>query len=172
MRTIWKAIPRPKKNGAWVGLYVTLSPRGAIVMNRVTWEKTGSPLAYDIFFDDANQRIGLKPSTPNSRGAYPAPERGKFGGRRILAYPVIVECRLVIRQTLQFPYAEIDPDGILILDLRTATVNKNSLAWERGRGGRDSRSKKRKPEPPKIEIMPGYSSSEFAVSQSHDEQNA
>jgi hypothetical protein len=154
MRTIWKKVGRPPKNGAWVGLYVTLNPRGAIAMNRVTWEKTGSPLAYEIFFDDANQRLGLKPSTPGTRDAYTAPERGKFGGRRILAYSVIVECRLVIKQTLQFPYAEIDPDGILILDFRTATVNKNSLAWERGRSGNDRRAKKRKPEPPTIEIIP------------------
>jgi len=147
--------PAAKEKWCMGWLYVTLNPRGAIVMNRVTWEKTGSPLAYEIFFDDANQRIGLKPSTPTSRGAYPAPERGKFGGRRIMAYPGIVECRLVIRQTLQFPDAEIDSEGILILDLRTATVNRNSLAWERGRNGNDRRAKRRKPDPPKIEIVVG-----------------
>ncbi len=74
-----------------------------------------------------------------------------------MAYPVIVECRLVIRQTLQFPDAEIDSEGILILDLRTATVNRNSLAWERGRNGNDRRAKRRKPDPPKIEIVPSAS---------------
>ena len=169
MRAIWKEIPRDPKKGQWVGMYVTLNPRGEIWLSRVTWKKTGSPLAYQIFFDHANQRIGLKPSTPNSRGAYAAGPRGRYGGRRIQAYPVIVECGLVLKQTLQFPCAEIDPDGILILDLRTATINKNSIAWERGRKG--GRPKKREPAPPKIEIVAGNSVSDIAVAGSHEQQS-
>lgn len=145
MRGIWKEIPSDPRAGKWAGMYVTLNPRGEIVMTKTTWKKTGSPLAYQIFFDAANQRIGLKPSTPNSRGAYHAGERGRHGSRRIMAYRLIAECRLVFRHTLQFPLAEIDPDGILILDLRTATINKNALAWDR----------RREAAKPKIEIVPG-----------------
>ena len=62
-----------------------------------------------------------------------AGERGRHGARRIMAYRLIAECRLVFRHTLQFPLAEIDPDGILVLDQRTATINKTSLAWDHRR---------------------------------------
>ena len=61
-----------------------------------------------------------------------------------MAYRLIVECRLVFRHTLQFPLAEIDPDGILILDLRTATINKHALAWDR----------RREAAKPKLEVGP------------------
>jgi len=144
MRSIWKEVPSDPRAGKWAGMYVTMNPRGEIVMTKRTWEKTGSPEAYQIFFDDANQRIGLKPTTPNSRGSYLAGERGRHGSRRIMAYRLIVECRLVFRHTLQFPLAEIDPDGILILDLRTATINKTALAWDR----------RREAAKPKLEVGP------------------
>ena len=144
MRAIWKEIPRDPKKGKWVGMYVTLNPRGEIVITRETWQKTGSPEAYQIFFDEPNQRIGLKPSTPNSPGAYHAGPRGRHGGRRIMAYRLIVECRLILKYALQFPLAEIDPDGILILDLRTAVANPTSVASV----------KKREAAKPKIEIDP------------------
>ena len=144
MRVIWKEIPRDPRAGKWVGMYVSLNPKGEIVMTRLTWEKTGKPEAYQIFFDDANQRIGLKPTVPSLRGAYPAVKSGKRGGRRINAYRLIAECRLLLKHALQFPLAEIDPDGILILDLRTAEISKQSLRWD----------KRRQAAKPRIEINP------------------
>ncbi|MDI1242201.1 MAG: hypothetical protein PSX80_09805, partial [bacterium] len=116
-----------------------------IVISRETWQKTGSPAAYQIFFDDANQRIGLKPTAQGIRGSYPAGPRGRHGGRRIIAYRLIAECRLILKYTLQFPLAEVDPDGILILDLRTAVANPKSVACV----------KKREASKPKTEIIPG-----------------
>jgi hypothetical protein len=133
MRAIWKEIPRDARAGKWAGMYVTLNPKGVIVMTRLTWQKSGSPEAYQKFFDDANQRIGLKPSTPNSRGAYPVNKNGRCGGRRISAFRLIAECRLLLKNTLEFPLADIDHDGVLILDLRTAEISKRSLTWERRR---------------------------------------
>ena len=131
MKAIWKEIPKDPKKGRWVGMYVTLNPKGEIVLSRRTWEKSGCALAYQIFFDQANQRIGLKPSTPNSRGAYLAGPRGRHGGRRILAFPVMAECGIILKHTVQFPEVEIDIDGLLILDLRTAAINKSSLTWHK-----------------------------------------
>ncbi|MEO5860777.1 MAG: hypothetical protein ABIR33_17735, partial [Pyrinomonadaceae bacterium] len=95
--------------------------------------KTGGPSAYQIFFDEANQRIGLKPTAQGIRGCYHAELRGRHGGRRIMAFPIIAECRLVLPYTLQFPLIEVDPDGILILDLRTAVANPTSVAAIRKR---------------------------------------
>ena len=131
MKAIWKEIPREPRKGRWVGMYAAMSPKGEIWISRVTWEKTGRPSAYQIFFDQANQRIGLKPTAQGIRGSYPAGPRGNHGARRIMAYPIIAECRLILKHTLQFPFVEIDTDGILILDLRTAEINKVSLAWAR-----------------------------------------
>ncbi len=144
MRTIWKEVPSDPKAGKWAAMYVTLNPKGEISMTRLTWEKTGRPEAFQIFIDDANQRIGLKPSSPNLRGTYRAAKNGKLGGRRVNAFRLIAECRLLLKNTLQFPLAEIDPDGILILDLRTAIISKSSLAWDRRRAAAK----------PKLEVGP------------------
>ena len=144
MKAIWKEIPRDPKKGKWVGMYATLNPKGEIRLSRITWEKTGSPSAYQIFFDEANQRIGLKPTAQGIRGSYNAELRGRHGGHRIMAYRLIAECRLILKYTLQFPLAEVDTDGILILDLRTAVANPTSVAWV----------KKREAAKPRIEITP------------------
>ena len=61
-----------------------------------------------------------------------------------MAYRLIAECRLILKYTLQFPLAEVDTDGILILDLRTAVANPTSVAWV----------KKREAAKPRIEITP------------------
>lgn len=127
MKRTWKEISRGDKRAQWAGFYVTLNRKGNIVMNRVTFERTGGFSAFLLLYDSANNTIGLKPSTPLTRNAYPAAKYGRHGGRRINAYRLLTECGLVIKETLEFPDAEIDLDGILILNLRTARVSNRAL---------------------------------------------
>ncbi len=61
------------------------------------------------------------------RNAYPAARSGRHGGRKIAAYRPLVECGLHIKETVEFPDAEIDTDGILVLNLRTAKISKRAL---------------------------------------------
>ncbi len=127
MRTMWKVIERDPKAGRWGTLYASLSPKGVIALSGRTWQKTGSPLAYLVMFDEANQRIGLKPVAAGAKNAYPAIKQGRVGCRRINAVRLMVEQRLKLTHGLRFTDIEIDADGVLTLDLRTAAVNKASV---------------------------------------------
>ena len=127
MKRDWREIPKDKKRAQWAGVYVTINSLGTIVMNRVADERMGSPGAYLLLFDAGNHAIGLKPSTPLSRNAYVKMKSGRHGGQKIAAYRLLKECDLVIKETLEFTDAEIDLDGILVLNLRTASVSNRAL---------------------------------------------
>ena len=127
MKRDWKAIPRDGKRAQWAGIYVTLNSKGTIVMNRAAHEMMDSPAAFHLFYDPPNNVIGLKPTGERMKDAYPAMRSGRHGGRKIAAYRLLVDCSLHIKDTVEFPDAEIDHDGILILNLRTARVSNRAL---------------------------------------------
>jgi hypothetical protein len=127
MRREWREIKRDDKRAQWAGVYVTMNAKGTIVLNRAADERMGSPAAFNLLYDTANNTIGLKPTAASMRNAYPAAKSGRHGGRKINAYRLITECSLHIKETLEFPDAEIDEDGILILNLRTAKISNRAL---------------------------------------------
>jgi hypothetical protein len=134
MRPIWKQLPRENSaRGSWAALYVTMKPNGEIVMSRVTWERLGGPAAFHILFDEANNRIGLKPTVLQMRDAYKACVKGRRGGRCVNAYRLTQDYNIRLTYTIQFHDAEIDHDGILILDLRTARISQRSANHPRNR---------------------------------------
>ena len=108
-------------------LYVTMNRKGEIVMNRTTYEATGSPTAYLIYFDEVNNRIGLKPTHSVNKKAFPAAPNGRHGGKKVRAFRLLPKFGLVITETVQFHDAAFD-DGMLILDLRSAKVKPRSVA--------------------------------------------
>lgn len=81
MKRHWKEIPRDNKRPQWAGVYVTMNRKGTIVMNREAHEWMGSPGAFNLLFDSANNTIGLKPTSAALRNAYPALISGRHGGR-------------------------------------------------------------------------------------------
>lgn len=127
MRREWKEISRDDKRPQWAGLYVTMNSKGTIVMNRAAHERLGGAEAFMLLYDSANNTIGLKPTSRSLRNAYPAHQSGRHGGRKVSAYRLVTECSLHINETLEFPDAEIDTDGILILNLRTAKISNRAL---------------------------------------------
>ncbi len=134
MRVQWQECPRGDVTGQWAAFYVTMNRRGQIVMSRVTYERLGGPEAFHLLFDAANNRIGLKPTHLSMKNAYPVAKYGRHGGRMIRAYRMMQEFKLVLPETLRFTDAEVDGDGILILDLRTAKVSTRALG-QRSRTG-------------------------------------
>ena len=96
-------------------------------MNRAAHEKMGGPDAFLVLYDSANNTIGLKPTAPRIQNAYPAARSGRHGGRRVSAYRLLTEFGLHVKETLEFPHAEIDEDGVLILNLRTAKISHRAL---------------------------------------------
>lgn len=134
MRPIWKQLPRDKNiRGQWAALYVTMNPKGAIVMSRVTWERVGGPEAFHIFFDETNNRIGLKPTVLALKDAYRASKTGSHGGREVCAYRLTQEYNIRLPFTVRFHNVEIDYDGILILDLRSARLAERAANHWRNR---------------------------------------
>jgi hypothetical protein len=127
MKRDWKTIPHGDKRAQWAGIYATMNRKGTIALNRAADERMGSPAAYQLLYDSANNTIGLKPTALSMRNAYPAQKSGRHGGRKVNAYRLLTECSLVIKETLEFPDAEIDEDGILILNLRTAKISNRAL---------------------------------------------
>ena len=127
MKRDWREIPRNDTRAQWAGIYVTMNRKGMIVLNRAAYERLGSPTAFHLLYDSANNTIGLKPTTTAMRNAYPAHQSGRHGGRKVSAYRLVTECSLHINETLEFPDAEIDTDGILVLNLRTAKISNRAL---------------------------------------------
>jgi hypothetical protein len=138
MKRNWRQIPRDGKRAQWAGIYVTLNKKGVIVINRSAHERLGCPKAFHIFYDDANNTIGLKPTALGMKDAYPLAKSGRHGGRKVAALMLIKECSLVIDETLEFPDAEIGPEGLLLLNMRTAKISNRALNHPtRKNGGTD-----------------------------------
>lgn len=116
-------MPARRYRAALVGYYVTMNPKGNIVMNRVAFQRLGGAEAFILLFDKVNNRIGLRPTTRAMRNAYPVGPAGRHGGKVVRAYRLTQEFGIDLPETVQFDDAEIDPDGILVLDLRTARVS-------------------------------------------------
>jgi len=127
MKSLWKIIERDNKKGKWSLPYVSLSPDGEILVTRHTWEKSGSPAAYLVMFDDTNQRIGLKPAVAGERHAYKLYKSGTAGSKTLSCRRMLVEHGIKLKHGIRFTDIEIDRDGFITLDLRTAVINNLSV---------------------------------------------
>lgn len=119
----WTLVPKDDIKAQWAGLYVSMNRLGSIVINHVAYERMDSPAAFQVMFDKRNSRIGLKPTALASKHAYRPRIQGRRGARIIRVNRLLKEFGLKVPDTLDFPDAEIDVDGMLIIDLRTARVS-------------------------------------------------
>jgi hypothetical protein len=122
MNSVWEMCPRGETTGRWAELYVSLNRRGYIVFNRRTHERLGSARAVHLLFDRVNSRIGVRPAAQDARDAFPVRKYGRHGGRLIRARRLVKEFGLTVEETLHFQNAEIDENGLLVLDLRDARI--------------------------------------------------
>lgn len=136
MKANWQVVPRGDVLPQYAGIYVTMNTKGIIAMNRVTYQKMGEPPAFVILFDTVNNRIGLKPSRAAYRNSYPVLVSNRSGAKRIRAWRLIQEHRIDLPHTIRFYDADIDDQGILILDLRTAKPCPRAAARNRRSGSR------------------------------------
>ena len=136
MRANWSVCTRGDLTGQWSSIYVTVNRRGHIVIGKAAYQKMGEPKAFLLLFDSVNNRIGLKPTGLGIKNAFPAAKSGRHGGRMIRAYRLLTEFGIVVKETLQFTDAEIDQDGVMILDLRSARVSPRAGMGLRGGGKR------------------------------------
>ncbi len=127
MARSWRIIPKGETRAQWADLYVTLNSKGTIVMNKAAYEKLKSPEAFLLLYEDVNRTIGLRPTNASRPDAHRVQRSGRHGGKKITAFQLLTECGLIVKETLEFHDAEIDPSGILILDLRTARASNRAL---------------------------------------------
>lgn len=140
MRTNWKTCPQGDVVGQWAKFYVTLNRRGHFVFSRKTYERLGSPSAFELLFDPTNNRIGLKPSVQGARNAYRVGPYGKNGGKVVRAWRLLYEFSIQVDEAIEFQGADLDQDNILVLDLRTAKLSNRSLAHRKNSGGEMKKS--------------------------------
>ena len=127
MKADWIEIKRGDIMPQFAGIHVSMNPEGHIALNGATHQMLGEPAAYLLLYDRVNNRIGLKPSAKAARNAYPVLRRNRTSAV-VFAHRLLREQRIILPHTLQFDEADIDEDGILILDLRSAKPSRRALA--------------------------------------------
>ncbi|MBX3289150.1 MAG: hypothetical protein KF855_07360 [Acidobacteria bacterium] len=120
MSSNWKRCPKGELTGRWASHYVTMNPQGFIVMSRKTHQSIKCAEVVHLYFDRINDRIGVRPADPRGRDVFRVAKQGRHGGRLIRAYRIMQEFGVELTQSVRFQDVEIDGDGILVLDLRTA----------------------------------------------------
>ncbi len=100
--------------------YVSLSPKGIILMNKRLYKKFGEPEAIVLLFEKRNNLIGLLRSREGVKEAFPV--RSRDGYHFIHARPFCKNYGIVVPATERFVDPEIDPEGVMRLDL-TKTVS-------------------------------------------------
>ena len=123
MQIEWKVVPRNEIRPADTRVYVTMNRRGEIVMNGTAYRRVGEPAAFLVMYNQPNSLIALKPTAVAMRDAYPARKNGRSNGRVIRVLRLLNDHNIKLPDTVEFLDAEIDMDGVLILDLRTARVS-------------------------------------------------
>ncbi len=127
----WQESKFERVSGRWGAIYATMNPAGHIFITRRTFELLGEPEAFHMLFDKVNTTIGMQPTRKAMKNAYPALCRSGHGGRVVRAFNFTEEFGIKLHETVRFSGAEIDDDGILVLDLRTV----KSAAKPKKRGG-------------------------------------
>lgn len=115
------------------GLLVTLSRKGEILIGAEAFEKMGEPDSAVLLFDRGNHAVGIAAAEADAVNAYPMIAKKNCRHRVIRANLFCRHHQVLVPRTAAFGRAEIDEDGILVLDLRTLV----------GIGGKPRRYKKR-----------------------------
>lgn len=120
MRANWTECPNEGRLGRWAGIWVTMNPKGRIVLGRKVYKQLGEPGWVKLLFDKTNRRIGVQPTEQGERNAYRVSRESKRAPMIVRAFRLMMEFEVHLEETVQFDDAEINAEGILVLDLRTA----------------------------------------------------
>ncbi len=101
-------------------MYVSLSEKGILLMNRNAYEAFGVPDAVVLYFDRKVNVIALSPAHRELREAFPV--TAKDSHFFVKVSPFCKHFGIRVEKTEQFLYPEIDDQGLLRLDL-TRTVS-------------------------------------------------
>ncbi|MEJ7624593.1 MAG: hypothetical protein WKF34_11435 [Pyrinomonadaceae bacterium] len=128
----WEESNHLSKGSRWSTIYVSMSARGRIAISDHTHKLLGECEAVLLLFDRVNSTIGIAPSRPSVKNSYRVAPRGRYRGRVIRAHGFTQEFGIRVDKTMRFTNAELDADGILVLDLRNCRPVMQS---QKGNGG-------------------------------------
>src|SRR5437868_6903163 len=115
----WQQSSVGPKAGRWAAIYATMNSKGVIHISRRTYQRLGEPEAFNLLYDRMNSTIGMQPVGKNRPNAYPAIRKGpRDAGFIVRAFGFAKEFQIELNETVRFNAAEIDEDGVLVLDLR------------------------------------------------------
>jgi len=103
-------------------LYATINPRGDFVINRKTFIAMNEPQAVVLLYDKSTRTIGVKRSRLDVPNAILVHTRHSRYNRVFRSKKFLEKHGIQLKQTVQFPTAEIDTDGVLILNLKEMVV--------------------------------------------------
>lgn len=103
-------------------LHVTLNRKGEILIGARAFERLRRPDAAVLMFDKLNSKIGLLPSHPRTKHAYPLKTKGtKYRHRVVSANAFCRQYGINVDRTIAFTEATVNDKGMLVLDLKTTT---------------------------------------------------
>lgn len=106
-------------------IYVTLNGRGNFYLNRRAIEALGEPDAVTLMYDRRRSIIGVTRAPVERQNAFrlKRKERGQ-GSRMVYAANFCRHYSINPDETLRFTAAEVNKDGVLVLDLNEVRVVK------------------------------------------------
>ena len=106
-------------------VHVTLNKECKLFFNAKALAALGDPDGIALLFDRRRQVIGVMPSALSRKHAYRLRHKDRVSHSRVITAKNF--CRhyeIKPTETLEFPTAAINNDGILMLDLQTASTVK------------------------------------------------
>jgi len=100
-------------------IHVTINRRGNLFLNRNAVEAMGEPDAVKLMYDRRRSTIGVVRAPLDRRDAFrlKRKERKRGGGRMLYAANFCRYYSICPDETLAFLAAEVNKDGVLVLDL-------------------------------------------------------
>ena len=132
MRRNWAECPNDRRPGPWAKVWLTLSPKGRFVLGEKMFRQLGEPGWVRMLFDAANQCIGVQPVKPGTPNAYRVARESQKSPMIVRVFRLMAEFDVRLAETVQFDDAEVNEEGILVLDLRAAkkcVMGRKQNAW-------------------------------------------
>lgn len=102
--------------------FVTIQRRGPFSLNRAAYEALGKPEAVSLLYDEEEKLIGFKPRPLNYARALPVRPQGPNQNTYMIAGRAFAQ-HYDLDTSVARRYAVEMRDGILILDLKTESVD-------------------------------------------------
>jgi hypothetical protein len=124
MKRKWSVYQGGPNGGEQMAVRITLNSRGVMLFNRRAYEAMGSPGAVELMFDEESNMIGLRPRDIRFQNAFPFKTKStnlkKYNYRIISASPFCKHNDIHPKSTILFTTPDLENDGTLLLDLKTA----------------------------------------------------